>query len=429
MTTYLKKIKNIIKKNKKLYKMVTDIVKFTRDNYFICKTKLKIRSMLDSHEKLGIYHVNSVKNFCKSNNFLIKVVEEKQLRKVFVPKYFGDLEKEKICLIESPEIYIAEMLDVEIIGENCFILKDNNCLYDMNEMENSHRFDLRFSSLKGINKRNEALIVSAKAEADIKEGIFLIGNAASNYYHLTFEILSKLKYIDSEIKYADIPILIDEITCKVPQFHQLLLCLNKFNREIIQIKKGERYKIDKLIYLSEISWLPINVKDSVNLRNEDFRIAKAGMNYLREIVFAKKEITSCEEGNLKLFISRRTQYMQRLVNEKEVAEMFQQFGFVIIYPEEMSFDEQVDLFSKARYVAGTSGAALTNILYCPIKTVLICIIPKEYGFNLYSSIGNHIGIESLFLDAKVIKKGNKISADNFKLDINYCQDFLNTLND
>lgn len=428
MTTYIQRIKNIIKRNKKLYKLISCILRFIRDNHFLCKVKLTLKYMGGSHEKMETYHIDSVKTFCHNNNYQINVVEEKKHRKVYDPPYFGTSDNKKICLIESPEIYITEMFNVEIVGENSFILKDKNCLYDMNEMNNSYRFDLRFSSLKSINnKRREAIIVSEKAEIDIREGIFLVGNAASNYYHLTMEILSKLKYIDSEIKYANVPLLVDEIVCKVPQFHQLLLCLNKHNREIIQIEKGKRYKIEKLVYPSETSWLPINVKDSVILQNEDFRVAKAGMKYIREMVFAQKGIEPCSEGNLKLFISRRNQYMQRLVNEKEISELFQQFGFMIIYPEEMSFDEQVDFFSKAKYVAGTSGAALTNILYCPIKAVLICIIPKEYGFNLYSSIGNHIGVESLFLDAKVVEKGQKISADKFEIDMNYCQEFLSTL--
>lgn len=431
MGELLQHIKEKVKKRKNLYKLLTNVYatayNLARYNHNIYIIILKIKNIANHNEKLKSYQFESVKSFCEINNLPLKVVEERQLREVFAPKYFGDTVEGKTYLIECPEIYIAEVFDIDIVGENSFLLKDDKCLYDMAKMENSDRYDLRFSSLKSISKNNEALILSSESNKVIKEGIFLVGFAAFNYYHLTFELLSKLKYIDSELKYVDIPILIDEIVFEVPQFKQLLLSMNKYNREIIYLKKGVKYKIEKLIYPSNNSWLPINVNKGIELENEDFRIAKPGMKYVRETIINSKNIAPRCEEDLKIFISRRSQYILRLINEEQIAEIFQQYGFKTIYPEEMTFDEQVDLFSKAKYVAGTTGAALTNILYCSKGAIFICIIPKEHKFNLYSTISKYLELEPIFLDAKTVKRGIKVSGDKFELNINYCQDFLQRL--
>jgi hypothetical protein len=54
-------------------------------------------------------------------------------------------------------------------------------------------------------------------------------------------------------------------------------------------------------------------------------------------------------------------------------------------------------------------------------------MPREYDACLYSTIGNTIKIKSIFLDARVVKKGSKISVDQYELDVNYCTEFLKTL--
>lgn len=46
---------------------------------------------------------------------------------------------------------------------------------------------------------------------------------------------------------------------------------------------------------------------------------------------------------------------------------------------------------------------------------------------MYSTIGRIVQLSLVFLDARVIKKGRKISRDQYELDLNYCKEFLKTL--
>jgi capsular polysaccharide biosynthesis protein len=65
----------------------------------------------------------------------------------------------------------------------------------------------------------------------------------------------------------------------------------------------------------------------------------------------------------KLYISRGKAGRRRIVNEDEVTSIVRRFGFQIICTEELSFEQQVQICSRARYIVSNHGAGLTNMLF------------------------------------------------------------------
>jgi len=66
-------------------------------------------------------------------------------------------------------------------------------------------------------------------------------------------------------------------------------------------------------------------------------------------------------------VSRR-----RLLNQEEIAARLLPLGFTCCPdPAELTFDEQVRLFANAQLIVGVHGAALTNILFAPPRSVLV----------------------------------------------------------
>lgn len=76
---------------------------------------------------------------------------------------------------------------------------------------------------------------------------------------------------------------------------------------------------------------------------------------------------------------------------------------------------------------GTSGAALTNIIYCQEGANIICIIPEEYNFQMYSTIAYMLNLNPIFLDAKVVYRTAYTASDLFELDLEYCERFLKNI--
>lgn len=72
--------------------------------------------------------------------------------------------------------------------------------------------------------------------------------------------------------------------------------------------------------------------------------------------------SSGDEGE-RLYISRSKATKRRIVNEDEIAPVLNKFGFQTICMEDLSFSEQVQICSRARYVVSNHGAGLTNTLF------------------------------------------------------------------
>lgn len=85
----------------------------------------------------------------------------------------------------------------------------------------------------------------------------------------------------------------------------------------------------------------------------------------------------------KVYVSRRKLSLRKLTrvmaNEVLVENLFQQAGFTVIYPEELSFSEQVDLFKRVSVLAGSSGSALHNSLFMSQGAKLIELGDPRHG--------------------------------------------------
>ena len=53
-----------------------------------------------------------------------------------------------------------------------------------------------------------------------------------------------------------------------------------------------------------------------------------------------------------------------MTNEQELAAALRASGFEIVAPGQLTFGEQVEIFSSAEFVVAPHGAALANLLFC-----------------------------------------------------------------
>jgi hypothetical protein len=82
---------------------------------------------------------------------------------------------------------------------------------------------------------------------------------------------------------------------------------------------------------------------------------------VRDVMLSAYGDLSGEEK--RLYISRSSAGKRRTVNEDEVTSILRRHGFETLRTEELSFEEQVRVCSRARYIVSNHGAGLTNILF------------------------------------------------------------------
>ncbi len=90
----------------------------------------------------------------------------------------------------------------------------------------------------------------------------------------------------------------------------------------------------------------------------------------------------------RIYISRENARYRRVINEDEVMEVLQKFGFEIVAPESLSFRQQVALFNGAKIIISPHGAGLTNIVFCEPKTTIVEIFAPGYMMQYYWIIAN-----------------------------------------
>ena len=77
--------------------------------------------------------------------------------------------------------------------------------------------------------------------------------------------------------------------------------------------------------------------------------------------------------------------MRKVVNEEEVILFLQKYGFQVVYNEDLSIDEQAQLYYNAECIVSAHGANLVNIIYCKPGTH-VCEIRYSKHTRYYGKV-------------------------------------------
>jgi hypothetical protein len=82
----------------------------------------------------------------------------------------------------------------------------------------------------------------------------------------------------------------------------------------------------------------------------------------------------------RIYVSRRgLGSWRRMRNEADVEGALERLGFTIVRPQELTFDEQVATFSRARVIVGPHGAGLTNAAFAPAGCLVVDICLENWA--------------------------------------------------
>jgi capsular polysaccharide biosynthesis protein len=91
----------------------------------------------------------------------------------------------------------------------------------------------------------------------------------------------------------------------------------------------------------------------------------------------------------RVFITRSRHGERTTVNEAAVVELLESYGFATLDPVQMTVAEQRDYFADVEMIVTPSGAALTNLLFCPEGTKVMsisCVHNFEEAFACLAAI-------------------------------------------
>lgn len=183
----------------------------------------------------------------------------------------------------------------------------------------------------------------------------LIHHPWFNYYHWICETIFRLWMVRKKL---------DSLILILPEHYM--------NADFI-IGSLEPFKIRNFFFIPAGKHLLVKnlclpqIKPQCDSYNR-FQVQQIRRFYNRHSMLVVKAPTKRIE---RLYVSRSLANRRRIINENEILPIVKRHDFEIFYPEKHSFIEQVAVFSNIRYLIGTHGSGLTNMLFMSSGTSLL----------------------------------------------------------
>lgn len=219
------------------------------------------------------------------------------------------------------------------------------------------RYPSPYRRLKALAKR----AIRTPNAKKTKEGVWITDNWSRNYYHWLTDAIPKL-YL-ATLDRPDVELLLPATYRTISYVEESLQPLELGAVSII--RAGQPALIRKLL-------LPTRVADTGNYNEA----------VIREIgdLYRRYYGTSQPKGR-RIYVSRSKAPVRNVLNEEEIRPVLSRFSFEIIHCENLSFSEQVKLFSDSAIVAGPHGAGFVNTMFMPEGSKVLEIHPADTKVN------------------------------------------------
>jgi capsular polysaccharide biosynthesis protein len=264
----------------------------------------------------------------------------------------------------------------------------------------------------GIRK---AIVRREVAPVNVEHGIFLGGNGSFNYYHWLLEIVTKLQVLPRlPESMRGLPLLVNRRVLEIPSFAEILRVLAP-GRKRVYLDEGRSYLIHRPTFIEPFVTAPFNLRRSNKFSAEHFVTPPEAVHYLRNAVRFAAGSAEEEKWPERIFLARGD---RRSYNQDELVGIAVKKGFEVLHPEQQPFLKQVGYFANARFLAGPSGAAWSNLVFANHRSRALCWMPEELGeFAAFSNIAGILGVDLRYL---LYPSGVRSAGDVYKHTYRIC---------
>ncbi|MBW4513579.1 MAG: glycosyltransferase family 61 protein [Scytonematopsis contorta HA4267-MV1] len=113
---------------------------------------------------------------------------------------------------------------------------------------------------------------------------------------------------------------------------------------------------------------------------------------------------STTNKNCRIYVKRGDVTRRKIINEAEIINLLEKYGFEPVVMDNKTVQEQADLFSQAKAVVALHGAALTNLLFAQPGTKVIELAPFGYLNNCFYTLASHAKADYFYLQGEKQKQ-------------------------
>ncbi len=200
--------------------------------------------------------------------------------------------------------------------------------------------------------------------------------ASDNYHHWMMDLLPRIGLVERagfDLKTFD-HIIINHANRRFQL--ETLKILGIDLKKVIQLNASERVQPDELVV------------PSLKLDNQEVPLNQ--LQWVRDRFLLS---TPSSKPRRRLYLSRADAGARRLLNESEIFGILKDYGFESVSMNNLSVPEQARLFSEAEIIAGPSGAAFTNLVFCSPGTQVIEFASPRWLTVYHWMISSRIGLD------------------------------------
>jgi hypothetical protein len=331
----------------------------------------------------------------------------------------------------SRAIFVACLIDVRVRARSGFIEVEEVALLDyqgdeLARIDDELDFDPAvFHALDGA-----IWMIGPKDAADpieLDEAFMLLGPHSDGFGPWMLDLLPRFIAASASGALPPVPVLIDASMAAAQR--QCLELMLPEGVEIIALPSFATARVRRLWCApSQMHW---SVLAKVN---ERWKWDYQGMpryrfaNLIREMVRRVDLIASLPTGQDRVFLARKSFLRNTIVNAAEIETSAAARGFAVVYPEHLSFREQVRLLRHARFIVGLEGPQLLLAWFSQPGTKL-CHLCHRYTAELPLQTGllNEIGVDVTVLTGPYVRLEEEYAEQSkYRIDPAMICDFLDS---
>ncbi|MBV9150631.1 MAG: glycosyltransferase family 61 protein [Alphaproteobacteria bacterium] len=291
---------------------------------------------------------------------------------------------------ETRSFYVACLPEVRIGGRSEVVHADRSALIDFQGAELARIDDeLEFDpAIFSATRDTISTIVPNRAPGaiEVDEAFTLLGAHTDFFGHWMWEYLPR--YVAARLSGAlpPVPLLID---AHIPRSHRQALDLLLDARvPIVEIPAFAEISVRRLWCASNLTYMPLHERMNQRFRTE--YVASPPDRYapvIEELNRRADDVLGGAAGPPRVFLARRDFRHRRLVNRHKIENLASERGFVVAYPENLDFIDQVRLVRGARYIIAPEGSALFLAYFAP-PGLRLCILNHQEteGLAIYNGL-------------------------------------------
>ena len=315
--------------------------------------------------KIFIFIYGSIKFEINSDNQDLKTYTIKNEK---IISFFG--ENYKVYQIHNGRIYNDNVENVAVLSNNKII--------------NGPSYQQVKGELKTAENNICLSVGTPRIKKKFKGRVLNLAQGASghnNFSHWLLDMLPKLKLYNEVFNYDDLDYL---YLNKLNSFQKKTLeLLGLQNLKIIDSNKYRHIESDELIATQHPSYFNGFILDQAK------HVPDWIIKWLRDSFLEKSKRINIKKN---IFIDRSQSSFRhsQIINLEEIQNLLKEKNFDIVKLENLSFDEQVYIFSNAKIVIGAHGAGLTNLCFSKEKMRVIEIRSSEPGYGYQNKVYERI---------------------------------------